>query len=208
ELNAKYFHDLEKFVAEERENYLVYPPKEQVFSAFNLVSFEDVKVVIIGQDPYHGHGQANGLCFSVNRDIKIPPSLRNIYKEIKNDVGCEIPTHGDLSKWASQGVFLINATLTVRANKAGSHQNRGWEQFVDSVIKKISDNKKDVIFLLWGRFAREKKKMIDLSKHYVLESHHPSPLSAYRGFFGCNHFSGTNELLGRNGSKSIDWKIE
>ncbi len=188
--------------------YVVFPPGKDIFSAFNHTPFDNVKVVIIGQDPYHGEGQAHGLCFSVPDGIRKPPSLVNIFKEIKDDLGYEIPESGNLEKWASQGVLLINATLTVRANTAGSHQKRGWEQFTDAVIKKLSSEKSGLVFLLWGNFAIAKSELIDPIKHHILTSVHPSPFSVYRGFFGCKHFSKTNDILKSIGKNEIDWRIE
>lgn len=208
EFDAPYFSELKRFLKEEKKNFVVYPKGSKIFSAFNSAPFEKVKVVIIGQDPYHGEGQANGLCFSVSPGIKAPPSLVNIFKEINADLGYEIPANGDLSKWAEQGVLLLNATLTVRKSEPGSHQKKGWENFTDAVIKKISDKKSGVIFLLWGRFAQEKEILIDHKKHFVLKAAHPSPFSAYNGFFGCHHFSKTNDLLKKEGKKEIDWKID
>lgn len=196
EFNKNYFKELVSFVGEEYDEHSCFPPKNKVFSAFNQCSFEDIKVVIIGQDPYHDNGQANGLCFSVADGVKHPPSLKNIFKEIETDLGKQIPKSGNLERWARQGVLLLNATLTVRAHEAGSHQKKGWEEFTDTVIQYISDNKQDVIFLLWGGVAKKKGKKINREKHQVLESGHPSPLSANRGYwFGNKHFSKTNELL-------------
>jgi uracil-DNA glycosylase len=196
EFNKNYFKELVSFVDEEYDEHSCFPPKNKVFSAFNQCSFEDIKVVIIGQDPYHDNGQANGLCFSVADGVNHPPSLKNIFKEIETDLGKQIPKSGNLERWARQGVLLLNATLTVRAHEAGSHQKKGWEEFTDAVIQYISDNKQDVIFLLWGGVAKKKGKKINRKKHQVLESGHPSPLSANRGYwFGNKHFSKTNELL-------------
>jgi uracil-DNA glycosylase len=186
---------------------MVFPRGSQIFSAFNLTPIDKVKLVIIGQDPYHGPGQAHGLCFSVQHGVKIPPSLLNIYKELKTDVEFEIPKHGNLEYWAEQGVFLINATLTVRANAAGSHQNKGWEIFTDIVISKLNEKCNNLVFLLWGRYAQAKEKIIDPSKHLVLKAAHPSPLSAYNGFFGCKHFSKSNDYLQKHGKTPIDWQI-
>ncbi len=206
ELNKSYFHDLMLFVNEEYEQQECFPPKENIFSAFKLTSFEDVKVVIIGQDPYHDFGQANGLCFSVNEGVKIPPSLRNIFKEIETDLKIPFPNSGNLERWAKQGVLLLNATLTVRAHQAGSHQRKGWEKFTNAVIKTISDKKENVIFLIWGGIAKKKIKFIDESRHLVLFTGHPSPLSANRGYwFGNNQFSKTNSLLEQVGKKVIEW---
>lgn len=203
----KSFIELEKFLADERDNYTIYPPEDLVFKAFELTSVDDLKVVILGQDPYHGLGQAHGLSFSVPKGIKIPPSLVNIYKEIYLDLNLPIPAHGNLEKWAKQGVLLLNATLTVRANVAGSHQKKGWEVFTDSVIETISANCRGVVFLLWGNYALAKERLIDDSKHLILRSVHPSPLSAHRGFIGCGHFSATNSFLSSLGKTPIDWSV-
>ncbi len=209
EFESEYFAKLKAFLLEDKKKYVVYPPGKQIFSAFNLTPFNNVKVVILGQDPYHGTGQAHGLCFSVQDGIKPPPSLINIYKEIEDDLGIKMNTSkGNLEEWAKQGVLLLNATLTVRANIAGSHQNKGWENFTDYVIKALSVNKKGLVFILWGNFAQAKAKLIDSSKHFILKSAHPSPLSVYRGFYGCRHFSKTNELLRSIGEKEIDWRIQ
>jgi len=205
EFESSYFLLLKEFLNQEKQQQPVYPIGNQIFSAFNLTPLTAVKVVILGQDPYHGKGQAHGLCFSVPDGIKPPPSLVNIYKELKSDLGIEIPKSGNLIKWAEQGVLLLNATLTVRANNAGSHQGKGWEIFTDQVIKTISDLRAGVIFLLWGKFAQEKQELIDTSKHFILKAPHPSPFSANRGFFGCKHFSETNMILERNGFGTIDW---
>lgn len=205
EFNKSYFQSLANFVKNEYKEYTIYPPGKEIFNAFEHCDFDSVKVVIIGQDPYHGPGQANGLCFSVRDGIRKPPSLLNIFKEIRNDLGKEIPESGNLERWADQGVLLLNATLTVRANTAGSHQNKGWEDFTDAVIKKLSDEKEGLVFLLWGAYAQKKGAVIDESKHYVLKSAHPSPFAADRGFFGCKHFSKTNEYLKKTGKSEIDW---
>lgn len=205
EFDKPYFQQLVDFVKTEYQRHTVYPPGKEIFRAFDHCSFADVKVVIIGQDPYHGPGQANGLCFSVRNDVRMPPSLVNIFKEIHNDLGKPIPQYGDLERWAKQGVLLLNATLTVRASSAGSHQNKGWEMFTDEVIRRISDEKEHVVFLLWGAYAQKKGEIIDRAKHLVLMSAHPSPFSADRGFFGCRHFSKTNEYLKSKGLKEIDW---
>lgn len=203
EFQKSYFKNLIEFVDQEYELHQCFPPKDHIFSAFNYCAFQDIKVVIIGQDPYHDDGQANGLCFSVAEGVKHPPSLKNIFKEIETDLGIPIPESGNLERWARQGVLLLNATLTVCAHKAGSHQKKGWEEFTDAVIQHISDQNKNVVFLLWGGYAKKKGKIIDKQKHHVLESGHPSPLSANRGYwFGNKHFSKTNELLGDN---TIDW---
>lgn len=205
EFEKEYFSNLIQFVKHEYQTQTVYPPGKEIFRAFDCCAFDDVKVVIIGQDPYHGPGQANGLCFSVRDGIRQPPSLVNIFKEINKDLGKPIPASGDLERWAHQGVLLLNATLTVRASSPASHQNKGWETFTDAVIKMISDTKSNVVFLLWGAYAQKKGEVIDRSKHLVLMSAHPSPFSADRGFFGCKHFSKANEYLRSKGLKEIDW---
>jgi len=204
EFQKDYFIQLKQFLVEEKAKYVVYPPSNLIFSAFNFTPFDEVKVVILGQDPYHGGGQANGFCFSVNDGVAMPPSLKNIFKEVVADCGCAIPLTGNLEHWAKQGVFLLNATLTVRQNIAGSHQKKGWEQFTDSVIKLISDNKENVVFLLWGNYARAKKELIDSQKHLVLEAAHPSPL-ARGAFFGSKHFSQTNAYLKSKGKHQVNW---
>ena len=205
EFEKEYFISLINFISYEYKNKVVYPEAKNIFNAFNLCSFNDTKVVIIGQDPYHQPNQAHGLCFSVLDPTPCPPSLKNIYKEIELDLGIEPPTSNDLSRWAKQGVLLINATLTVEANKAGSHRNKGWEEFTDSVINHLANEKKGIVFLLWGSYAQKKGEFIDETKHLVLKSVHPSPLSAYRGFFGNNHFSKTNDYLISKGKEPIDW---
>jgi uracil-DNA glycosylase len=205
DLNSEYFKNILNFLKEENKKFNVYPKQEQMFSAFCLTPFNKVKVVIIGQDPYHGKGQANGLCFSVNDGIKKPPSLVNIFKEIKNDIGGEIPESGNLEHWAKQGVLLLNSSLSVRAEKASSHQNIGWHLFTDSAIKSLSDHRTGIVFILWGKFAQLKEKLINTEKHHLLKSVHPSPLSAYKGFFGCNHFSKTNKILMNSNLKKIEW---
>ncbi len=206
EFEKDYFKDLVSFVKEEYKKYTCFPKAQNIFQAFDYCPFNQTKVVIIGQDPYHGEHQAHGLCFSVYRDAKIPPSLVNIFKEIKTDVNTELPPNGNLERWAEQGVLLLNAALTVRAHEAGSHQNKGWEKFTDAVIKKISSEKERVVFLLWGGFAKKKKKLIDAKKHFILETGHPSPLAANRGYwFGNKHFSKTNEILLKQGKKPIKW---
>lgn len=205
EFEKTYFQQLISFVKAEYQTHTIYPPGSEIFRAFDCCDFDKVKVVIIGQDPYHGVKQANGLCFSVRDGVRMPPSLVNIFKEIKNDVVKVIPESGDLERWAKQGVLLLNATLTVRASSPGSHQNKGWEEFTDAVIKSISDEKENVVFLLWGAYAQKKGEVIDRNKHLVLMSAHPSPYSADRGFFGCKHFSKTNEYLKSKGLKEIDW---
>jgi uracil-DNA glycosylase len=205
EFEKDYFGELTQFVKTEYTTQVIYPPAKQIFSAFDSCSFDDTKVVIIGQDPYHGAGQANGLCFSVNDGVKPPRSLDNIFKEIKNDLGKPIPTSGNLERWAKQGVLLLNATLTVRAASPGSHQNKGWETFTDEVIKIISEQKRDVVFILWGAYAQKKGEVIDRNKHFVLASPHPSPFSADRGFFESKPFSKTNEYLKGKGLREIEW---
>ena len=205
EFDKPYFVELTEFVRAEYKSYRIYPPGSQIFNAFNLCPFDKVKVVIIGQDPYHGPGQAHGLCFSVNDGVPFPPSLRNIFKEVNADTGAPIPQSGNLTRWATQGVLLLNATLTVREHSAGSHQRRGWETFTDAVIRIISEQKSKVVFILWGAYAQSKASLIDSSRHLVLRSVHPSPLSAHAGFFGNHHFSLANDYLVRNGLTSIDW---
>ncbi|MDO6598052.1 uracil-DNA glycosylase [Oceanihabitans sp. 2_MG-2023] len=206
--NKPYYKSLMKFVDEEYENHKCFPAKENIFNAFNLCAFEDLKVVIIGQDPYHDDGQANGLCFSVNEGVALPPSLKNIFKELENDLGTCFSKNGNLEHWAKQGVLLLNATLTVRAHQAGSHQKKGWETFTDTVIQLISDKKENVIFLLWGGFAKKKAKIIDSKKHTILCSGHPSPLSANRGYwFGNKHFSSVNFRLEQVGLKPLVWLV-
>ncbi len=205
EFDKDYFLKLKDFLVEEKKTHTVYPPGSQIFSAFNFTPFDKVKVVILGQDPYHGPGQAHGLCFSVPQGVKPPPSLVNIYKELKTDVGFNIPSHGNLEAWAKQGVLLLNATLTVRANTAGSHQNKGWEIFTDKVISTISQNRENVVFVLWGRYAQAKEVLVDKSKHYILKAAHPSPLSAFNGFFGCKHFSKINDFLTQKGIEPVNW---
>ncbi len=206
EFSKPYFSDLVNFVKEEYTNTTCYPKGSEIFSAFDFCSFDDVKVVIIGQDPYHGVGQANGLCFSVNDGVPMPPSLINIFKEIEDDLAINFPSNGNLKRWAKQGVLLLNATLTVRAHQAGSHQNKGWEKFTDAVIKAISDKKENVVFLLWGGFAKKKGAKIDRTKHCVLTSGHPSPLSANRGYwFGNKHFSKANAYLEEKQQSKINW---
>jgi uracil-DNA glycosylase len=205
EFAKPYFITLTDFVKTEFQSGMVYPPGKEIFRAFDCCDFDNVKVVIIGQDPYHGPGQANGLCFSVRDGVRMPPSLVNIFKEIKQDLGKPIPPSGDLERWARQGVLLLNATLTVRASAPGSHQNKGWETFTDAVIKNISDKKENVVFLLWGAYAQKKGEIIDRNKHLVLMSAHPSPFSADRGFFGCKHFSKANAYLKSKGLEEIDW---
>lgn len=205
EFEKEYFVDLANFVKSEYANFKIFPKGRQIFNSFNHCNFEDLKVVIIGQDPYHGDDQANGLCFSVNDGVVKPPSLVNIFKEIENDLGKDIPLSGNLERWADQGVLLLNATLTVRAHSPGSHQNKGWEQFTDAVIQVISDEKTGIVFLLWGAYAQRKGEIIDATKHKILSSAHPSPFAANRGFFGNKHFSQANKYLEQKGAKPIDW---
>ena len=208
EAGKEYYKELTAKVKSEYAKYRVFPPKDQVFSAFSLTSYKDVKVVIIGQDPYHNVGQAHGLCFSVQKGIDVPPSLQNIYQELHDDLGCYIPNNGMLSKWAEQGVLLLNTVLTVRAHEANSHRGIGWERFTDRVIELVDAKKEPVVFLLWGSPAQKKEAMLHNPNHLVLKAPHPSPLSAYRGFFGCRHFSKTNEFLASHGQTPIDWQIE
>ncbi|MCM1531389.1 MAG: uracil-DNA glycosylase [Bacteroides sp.] len=207
QFEAPYFAELKRFLVQEKQTQTVYPPGKLIFNAFNSTPFDQVKVVLIGQDPYHEPGQAEGLCFSVPDGCPFPPSLVNILKEIQQDLGIDFPRSGHLGKWARQGVFLLNATLTVRAHQAGSHQKHGWETFTDAVISSLSQHKSGLVFLLWGSFAQAKASLIDTSKHFILKSVHPSPLSAYRGFFGCRHFSQTNALLQQQGLAPIDWDL-
>ena len=207
EFESDYFIQLKNFLVEEKKSHTIYPPGSQIFAAFDLTPFDEVKVVILGQDPYHGAGQACGLCFSVQDGVKPPPSLQNIYKELESDVGVKISGSGNLEKWAKQGVLLLNATLTVRANAAGSHQNKGWEIFTDNVIKALSEQKEGLVFILWGNYAQAKETLINTKKHHVLKAAHPSPFSVYRGFFGCKHFSKTNDLLLQMGKTEIDWRL-
>ena len=207
EFSSPYFKELQSFLEIEYKNSNIYPTRNLIFNAFNETPFHKVKVVILGQDPYHGEGQANGLSFSVAKNIKIPPSLRNIFKELHNDVGIEIPVHGDLTSWAKQGVLLLNSTLTVKKGEPGSHQKNGWETFTDNCIKLISKEQKNVVFMLWGNYAKEKIRLIDETKHLVLTSVHPSPFSARNGFFGCKHFSKANEFLEGTKQLKIDWSI-
>jgi len=208
EFNKPYFQQIVLHIKTEKsQGKIIYPPGSLIFNAFNKTPFDKVKVVILGQDPYHGAGQAHGLCFSVPDGVPPPPSLVNIFKELQEDTGVGIPRHGNLSHWAGQGVFLLNASLTVRAGEPMSHAKTGWSQFTDTVIKTISDQKKNVVFLLWGKFAQEKKVLIDESRHLILKAAHPSPLSAHAGFLGCRHFSKTNAFLMSKGMDPIDWKI-
>lgn len=205
EFTKDYFINLISFIREEYKTKKIFPPGKLIFNAFDLCPFHEVKVVIIGQDPYHGLGQAHGLCFSVLDDVRFPPSLRNIFKEIKQDIGIEIPTTGNLERWAKQGVLLLNATLTVRSGQAASHQKKGWETFTDKAIARLAEQREGIVFLLWGAYAQKKAEMIDPQKHLILKSVHPSPLSASRGFFGNHHFSKTNDYLKKNGKSTIQW---
>lgn len=208
EFKKPYYTELYQFVKSEYGHTMVYPSSDDIFNAFHFTPLSQVKVVILGQDPYHNEGQAHGLCFSVKPQVDIPPSLVNIYKELNQDVGCYIPNHGYLEKWARQGILLLNTVLTVRAHQANSHQGKGWEKFTDAVIKAVNAQDRPVVFLLWGKPAQMKKSMLTNSKHLILEAPHPSPLSAYRGFFGCKHFSKVNEFLKENGIEPIDWQID
>ncbi|MCB8999461.1 MAG: uracil-DNA glycosylase [Bacteroidales bacterium] len=207
QFSLPYFAELKNFLLAEKQKHTVYPPGNLIFNAFDKTPFDEVKVVILGQDPYHGPGQAHGLCFSVPDGVKPPPSLVNIFKEINAELGIPVPEHGNLESWARQGVLLLNATLTVRANTAGSHQGKGWETFTDAVIKTISDKKQGVVFLLWGRYAQAKESLIDNSRHHILKAAHPSPFSAYNGFMGCGHFAKVNEHLKSSGMVEINWKV-
>ena len=207
EFEKPYWAELQGFVQHERRQGQVFPPDDEVFAALHLTSYENTKVLILGQDPYHGPGQAHGLCFSVRPDVQIPPSLVNIYKELQSDLGLAPPNHGNLESWARQGVLLLNAVLTVRAHNAGSHRNRGWETFTDEVIKAVDAKPDRVVFILWGAYARKKKPFIDQTKHVVIESPHPSPLSAHNGFFGTRPFSRANEALAAAGRDPVDWSI-
>ncbi len=206
EFEQDYFARLTDFVREEYRQYTIYPPGRLIFNAFDLCPFEQVRVVILGQDPYHEPGQAHGLCFSVQEGVPLPPSLENIFREIRQDLGEEPLPSGNLERWARQGVLLLNATLTVRAHRAGSHQNKGWERFTDAVVHRLAEEKQGLVFLLWGAYAQRKGEFIDSNRHLVLKSVHPSPLSAYRGFFGNHHFSKTNQYLQSQGLDPIDWR--
>lgn len=207
EFNKDYFLKLKQFLLDEKKRHAIYPNGKDIFNAFNYTPFSKVKIVILGQDPYHGNAQAHGLSFSVPDGVKQPPSLKNILKELVADLQIPMAETGNLISWAKQGVLLLNATLTVRSKEAGSHQKKGWEKFTDAVIQKISNEKEGVIFLLWGRFAQDKAKLIDKSKHQILTAPHPSPFSAYSGFFGCKHFSKTNAILKKQGLTEINWAI-
>jgi uracil-DNA glycosylase len=207
EFRSDYFKQLKIFLLEEKKKYRIFPPGQLIFNAFNKTPFDKVKVVILGQDPYHGYNQAHGLSFSVQKGVTMPPSLINIFKELKEDIGFTMPNNGDLTKWAEQGVFLLNATLTVRESQAGSHYNKGWEKFTDAAIKILSDEKENLVFMLWGNYAQAKQSFIDTNKHLVLKAAHPSPLSANRGFLGCKHFSKANEYLVSKNITPIDWSL-
>jgi uracil-DNA glycosylase len=207
EFQAPYFSELKAFLVEEKLRHTVYPPGKLIFNAFHHTPFDCVKVVILGQDPYHGPGQAHGLCFSVPPGITPPPSLVNIFKELHTDLGVPLPANGNLEKWADQGVLLLNATLTVRAGQAGSHQNKGWETFTNKVIAQVSEKKSGVVFMLWGRYAQAKETLIDGLRHLILKAPHPSPFSVHSGFFGCRHFSRANSFLEKQGMKAIDWSL-
>ncbi len=207
EFKADYFKQLKIFLLEEKKRYRILPPGEDIFAAFNMTPFDSVKAVILGQDPYHNTGQAHGLSFSVRKGVRIPPSLHNIYKELEQDLGYPPPSHGHLTHWAKQGVLLLNAILTVRAHQAASHRNKGWENFTDAAIRALSARREHLVFILWGRFAQEKKRLIDTSKHHIIASAHPSPMAAARGFFGSKPFSRTNDYLLSKGIEPIDWRI-
>lgn len=207
EFDKPYWNELQQFVAAERSQRTVFPPHEEVFAALHLTPYASTRVMILGQDPYHGPRQAHGLCFSVRRGVQVPPSLANIHRELHDDVGVAIPDHGNLEAWARQGVLLLNATLTVRAGQAGSHQGKGWETFTDEVIKSVNAKDDHVVFILWGGYARRKKALIDRSRHTIVESPHPSPLSAHKGFFGTKPFSRTNEALREHGQQPVDWSL-
>lgn len=207
EFEKDYFIKLKEFLLAERMRNVVFPQGSLIFNAFDSTPFDKVKVIILGQDPYHGAGQAHGLCFSVPKGVMPPPSLKNIFKELQTDVGMSLPTHGELTSWAAQGVFLLNAVLTVRANQAASHQKKGWEYFTDAAIRALSEKRDHLVFILWGSYAQAKQGLIDTSKHLILKTVHPSPLSAYGGFFGCRHFSQANAFLAQHGIEPIDWQI-
>lgn len=208
EFRKPYYAQLHKKVLEEYRTHVIFPPADDIFNAFHLTPLKNVKVVILGQDPYHNVGQAHGLCFSVKPDVEIPPSLVNIYKELQDDIGCKIPNHGYLTKWAEQGVLMLNTVLTVRAHQANSHHGIGWEEFTDAAIRAVNAQDRPIVYILWGRPAQAKKAMLNNPKHLILEAPHPSPLSAYRGFFGSKPFSQANEFLKENGVEPIDWQIE
>ncbi|MDR1757521.1 MAG: uracil-DNA glycosylase [Bacteroidales bacterium] len=208
QFNLPYFHELKQFLIEEKKQFTIFPAGGDIFNAFKYTPFNRVKVVLLGQDPYHGLGQAHGLCFSVREGVALPPSLVNIFKELCEDVGCPFPRSGNLEKWARQGVLLLNATLTVRQNMAGSHQGKGWETFTNEAIRTLSSLRENIVFLLWGSFAQKKAELIDTSKHLILKTVHPSPLSAYRGFLGCRHFSKANQWLQSRGQEPVDWQLD
>lgn len=209
EFKKPYYRELYKFVRQEYNTRVIYPPADDIFNAFHFTPLSKVKVLILGQDPYHGEHQAHGLCFSVLPDQpELPPSLQNIYKELQEDLGCYIPNNGYLKKWADQGVLMLNTVLTVRAHQAGSHQGKGWEQFTDAIIEAVNAQDRPIVYLLWGKPAQSKIPMLTNPKHLILKAPHPSPLSAYRGFFGCRHFSQTNDFLKSHGAEPIDWQIE
>lgn len=208
EYKKEYYKKLFDFIGKEYASHEIFPPGDDIFNAFHLTPLKDVKCVIIGQDPYHNVGQAHGLCFSVKPEVEIPPSLVNIYKELHDDLGCYIPDNGYLVKWAEQGVLMLNAVLTVRAHQAASHQNKGWEEFTDAAIRIVNEQDRPIVFLLWGGFAQKKAAMLNNPKHLILKAPHPSPLSVYRGFYGCKHFSKANKFLEANGITPIDWQIE
>ena len=205
EFSKPYFSALKQFLLEEKQRFRIFPPGQLIFNAFNHTPFHQVKVILLGQDPYHGYGQAHGLCFSVPDGVPQPPSLQNIFREIRDDLGIDPPPHGNLIRWADQGVLLLNATFTFRENQAGSHQGKGWEQFTDAAITALSGKREGLIFLLWGNYAIAKRELIDLSRHFILTAPHPSPLSAARGFFGCRHFSQANTFLRQMGKEEIHW---
>lgn len=207
EFKESYYLRLRQILKEEYQNKVIYPDRHDIFNALHFTSFEDTKVVIIGQDPYHGPGQAHGLSFSVKPGVSIPPSLKNIYKELHDDIGCEIPNHGSLTEWTKQGVLLLNAVLTVQAGKPNSHKGLGWEKFTDRIIEILNERKTPVVFILWGRFAQQKQQLITSPRHFIIKSPHPSPFSANSGFFGSKPFSRTNEFLRQTGEKEIDWTI-
>lgn len=208
EFSKPYYKDLYNRVKDEYSRYLIFPPADDIFNAFHFTPLSEVKVVILGQDPYHNVGQAHGLCFSVKPDVEIPPSLVNIYKELNEDLGCSIPNNGYLTKWAKQGVMMLNTVLTVRAHQANSHHDIGWEQFTDAAIRILNEEDRPIVYMLWGSPAQRKASMLNNPKHLILKAPHPSPLSAYRGFFGCRHFSQANEFLVANGLEPVDWQIE
>lgn len=208
EFSKDYYKKLFSFVKEEYSTHVIYPPSDDIFNALHLTPLKDVKILILGQDPYFNEKQAHGLCFSVQPGVDIPPSLKNIYAELETDLGCKIPNNGYLTKWAEQGVLLLNTVLTVRAHQPNSHQGKGWENFTDAIIQKVNQQDRPIVYMLWGKPAQSKMKMLNNPKHLILTAPHPSPLSAYRGFFGCKHFSQANEFLKKNGIEPIDWQIE